>query len=320
MVDSSYKRDPLAAASEGSTAADLLTASLSRRSLLKRGALGAGAVLGGSSLLSAITAEAARAQSGLSVLSEPANDITPFAQIFQIAEIAEQLAVTFYSNGVANAGTLGLSGPELDAIKAAGIEEQIHHDFFAVITGTNPIAPTTFSFPAGSKTFSDLATFIFTQQALELVFDSAFLAAVRELSHQDAHRAAQIAAQVACVEAEHRALGREILTRHGITTMQAPMVALGAGDILNPPPTPTVPATITTSPADNLAFAPVFFDAVGDAPATVAAAGFLSATAGNSYSYQPIDFKSPTYNTVFANIYFQTPTINVSSQPTTPSM
>jgi len=31
------------------------------------------------------------------------------------------------------------------------------------------------------------------------------------------------------------------------------------------------------------------------APKTVAAAGFLSPTAGNSYPYHPIDFKSSTY-------------------------
>lgn len=264
-------------------------------------------------------AESARASGGLSALAEPGGGPTPFMTIFQIAEIAEQLAVTFYSNGVANASALGLSANDLAEIKAAGIEEQIHHDFFATITGVNPIQPTTFSFPAGSKTFTDLQTFIFTQQALEFVFDSAFLAAVRELSMLGAHRAAQIAAQIACVEAEHRALGRDILAGHGITSVMAPPVqlALGPGDILNPPPDPAVPAAFSTVPADNLAFFPVFFDHVGDAPATVKAAGFLSPTTGNSYTYQPIDFTSSAYSSVYANVYFRTPTINVGAHPVT---
>jgi len=303
---------------DGAAAAEQLMGSFSRRGLLKRGAIGGGAVLGGGSLLSALMAESARASTALSVLSEPSG-ATPFLKIFQIAEVAEQLAVTFYSNGVANAKALGLTSVELNQIKAAGIEEQIHHDFFAAITGTNPIAPTTFSFPGGAATFTDLATFIYTQQALEFVFDSAFLAAVRELSVQGAHRAAQIAAQIACVESEHRVLGRDILARHGIKTVKTPPVnlALGPGDVLYPPPDPAVPAEFSTDPADNLAFVPVFFDSVGDAPRTVAAAGFLSPKPGNSYSYHKIDFKSSTYASVYANVYFRSPTINVGAHPIT---
>jgi len=292
--------------------ATLLTSLMSRRTLLKRASVTGGVALSAGGIFSALAAEGAYAGQSLSVLAEP-DDVTPFNEIFKIAETAEQLAITFYSNGVANAGALGLSATELASIKAAGIEEQIHHNFFASITGVDPIQPTTFSFPAGSKTFTDLATFIFTQQVLEFVFDSAFLAAVRELSHLRAHRAAQIAAQIACIESEHRVLGRAILVDHGITSMTTPKAPVTG--VLNPPPNPPPGPTIPTVPANNLVFAPVFIEAVKDAPALVAKAGFLSPVAGNTYSYTPIDPTSSTYSTVFDGIYFRDPTINLGDEP-----
>ncbi len=290
--------------------ATLLTSLVSRRTLLKRASVTGGVALSAGGIFSVLAAEAAQADASFSVLTEP-DDVTPFGQIFKIAETAEQLAITFYSNGVANAGNLGLSANELAYIKAAGIEEQIHHDFFASITGVDPIQPTTFSFPAGSKTFTDLATFIFTQQVLEFVFDSAFLAAVRELSRLRAHRAAQIAAQIACIESEHRVLGRAILAAHGITSMTAPKPDVRGR--FNPPPSHPPGPTIPTVPANNLAFQPVFIEAVKDAPALVAKSGFLSPVAGNSYSYTPIDPTSATYSVVFDGIYFREPTINLGT-------
>jgi hypothetical protein len=309
---------------EGERATARLVGSImSRRALLQRGAVGA-AALSGAGLFSTLAAEAARAQesSGPGVLAEPSN-VTPALQIFQIATIAEQLAVTLYENAVANAGALGLGAVDLAIIKAAGIEEQIHHDFFTAVVGLlshsappTTIGPTTFSFPFGQKTFSDLTTFIATQQALEGVFDSAFLAAIRELSHQGQHRAAQIAGQVACIESEHRTLGRDIATRNGISSL--PNLAAGLlskTDVFNPPPSPPIAATMPTMPPDDWAFAPVFIEAVADAPALVKAGGFLSPMSGNSYTYQHIDFTSGTYSDVYANVYFREPTINLGSSP-----
>jgi len=159
--------------------ANLLASTLTRRSmLLKAGAASGGlAVAGG--LFGALKAEAAQS----SILSEPP-EVTPYLTIFKVAQSAEQLAITLYRNGVANASKLGLSAQELNYFKAAGIEEQIHHTFFAGITGVavQPAA-THFSFPHGHDTFTDLKLFITAQQQLEGVFDTAFLAAVRELSH-----------------------------------------------------------------------------------------------------------------------------------------
>jgi hypothetical protein len=326
MPEPSVKSQPVWQAHDGEQASTrLLESIMSRRTMLRRGAAGA-AALSGAGLLSGLAAEAARADTagstGSGVLAEP-TDVTPALQIFQIATIAEQLAVTLYENAVANAGALGLADVDLAVIKAAGIEEQIHHDFFTAVVGLlsnsappTTIGPTTFSFPFAKKTFSDLTTFIATQQALEGVFDSAFLAAIRELSHQGQHRAAQIAGQVACIESEHRALGRDIATRHGIRTLPNPVKRLlSKTDVFNPPPSHPVPDPVPTRPPDDWAFAPVFIETVADAPALVQAAGFLSPVSGNSYSYQHIDFTSRSYGEVYENIFFREPTINLGSSP-----
>ncbi len=173
--------------------------------------------------------------------------------ILTVARTAEQLAVTFYSNGIANADKMGITGDDLTYLKAALVEEQIYQQFFAANGGQS--LATTFSFPKGASTFTDLNTFISTQQQLEGVFDSAFLAAIMEFAQLGRPDLAQIAGQVACIEAEHRALGRSI------------------GKL---------------SPADNWAFTPVLVSSVGAAPALVQQAGYLSPVTGNSYTYQEV--------------------------------
>ena len=187
-------------------------------------------------------------------------------QILSIAATAERLAVTFYSHGVKHHQRLGLRGEQLDWIEAALAEEQIHELFF-VANGGVPIT-STFSFPKGAKTFTDLKTFIATQQQLEGVFDSAFLAAIKEFAYLGQPRLAQIAGQIACIESEHRVLGRVI------------------GKL---------------SPADNWAFAPVFVESVSDAPALVTAAGYLSPKPGNTYTYQQVGtaYEGAMYTTPF---------------------
>jgi hypothetical protein len=186
----------------------------------------------------------------------PSRPVAPddaIVQILTIARTAEQLAVTFYSNGIANADKLGITGDDLAYLKAALVEEQIHQQFFTA-NGGQSLADT-FSFPKGAQTFEDLKTFIETQQQLEGVFDSAFLAAIREFADMGRPDLAQVAGQVACIEAEHRALGRAI---GGLT------------------------------PADNWAFTPVLIARVADAPQVVQDAGYLSPTSGNSYQYHEV--------------------------------
>ncbi len=185
--------------------------------------------------------------------------------IFTIAQVAEQLAVTFYSNGVksAQAGTLkdagkkGLDEAELDYLRAALIEEQLHQLFFASQTHVAVQTPNRFNFPA--NTFTDLATFIGIQQTLEGVFDSAFIAAVYELTLLGHPDLARIACQIAMIESEHRVLGRDILISHGLQA--------------------------ATDPADNWTYAPQLLANVGAAPGVVSAAGFFNAQNTGSYAY-----------------------------------
>ncbi len=222
----------------------------SRRSLLKGAAAGAAGVTGlavaGGTLLSQFTGVHAAA-------AYDPNCVTPIADILTIARTAERLAVTFYTNGLNHADRLGISGADKQYIRAALIEEQIHELFFASAGGK--YLASTFSFPHGEETFENLKLFIETQQQLEGVFDSAFLAAVKEFGLQGHPELSQVAAQIACIESEHRALGRAI-----------------GGYV----------------PADNWAFTPVLIGKVGDAPALVAKAGYLSPVKDNSYTYHQV--------------------------------
>ena len=203
--------------------------------------------------------------------AEAAHNADAVKAILTVARTAEQLAITFYENGILNAGQLGLNYVDQMDLIAAAKEEQLHQEFFTAGGGAS--LADTFSFPHGARTFTDLETFIATQQQLEGVFDSAFLAAVKEFSQLGEHRLAQIAAQIACIESEHRALGRAILGRRGFQ------------DFI---------------PADNFAYAPVLVAKVADAPGKIQEAGFLSPTAGNSFHYRRV-------NTADDNIQFRTP-------------
>jgi hypothetical protein len=239
-----------------------LSARRSRRTLLRGAAGAAGLVVAGAGVLSASPAYAKgtryvspaggdQSQQQYRLSSQRADSIV---DILTVARTAEQLAVTFYTNGIANASKLGITGDNLAYLKAALVEEQIHQQFFTA-NGGKSLADT-FSFPQGPQTFTDLKTFIATQQQLEGVFDSAFLAAIMEFAQLGRPDLAQIAGQIATVEAEHRALGRVI------------------GGLV---------------PADNWAFTPVLVTSVGAAPALVQKAGYLSPMSGNSYTYQQVD-------------------------------
>ncbi len=239
-----------------------LSARRSRRTLLRGAAGAAGLVVAGAGVLSASPAYA----KGTRYVSPDGGDesqqqystsrptVDSIVDILTVARTAEQLAVTFYTNGIANADKLGITGDNLAYLKAALVEEQIHQLFFTA-NGGKSLADT-FSFPQGPQTFTDLKTFIATQQQLEGVFDSAFLAAIMEFAQLGRPDLAQIAGQIATVESEHRALGRVI------------------GGL---------------SPADNWAFTPVLVTSVGAAPALVQKAGYLSPMSGNSYTYQQVD-------------------------------
>jgi len=224
-------------------------------------------------LQGAVAASAAAAS--LELLSRTGHAQTPESAttIFSIAATAEQLAVTFYTNGVNNAAALGLTGATLDAFKAFLIEEQIHLNFF-VANGGKPLT-STFSFPKGAATFTSLANFIATQQQLEGAFDSAFIAAAYEFAQMGMPDLTRIACQIAMIEEGHRTVGRYV----------------GGLD-----------------PAEENVFAPQLVATVGDAPAVLTAAGYLSPVAGNTYTYAPADFTTASLATVYANINNKMPT------------
>jgi len=229
---------------------DSLSGPRGRRSLLKgalAGAVGATGLAVGASLLVPKNVVHAEAIGGSNC------EVDSIKTIFSVAATAERLAVTFYTNGVKHARQLGLNWASLAVFEAALVEEQIHELFF-VANGGTPLA-STFSFPHGDNTFEDLGLFIETQQQLEGVFDSAFLAAIHEFAAMGQPVLARIAGQIATIESEHRALGRFI------------------GGLV---------------PADNWAFTPVLIPSVGAAPAIVKAAGYLSPRHGNSYTYEQV--------------------------------
>ncbi|GAC1321544.1 MAG: hypothetical protein NVSMB22_07230 [Chloroflexota bacterium] len=229
--------------------------------------------------------------------AQPADTI---ATILNVAATAETLAVTFYTNGVNNAQALGLTGGALNDIKAALIEEQIHLNFFVANGGK--AAAQTFSFPKGPATFTDIGTFISTQQQLEGVFDSAFIAASYEFVQLGHPELARIAVQIAMIESEHRALGRDIANDRNVSL-----------DVM-------MAGTASPTPADNWAFAPQTIASVGAAPALVQAAGYLSPSGTNSFTFQDqtANFTSPLYADVYSRVVFRAPFVAGTPLAATP--
>jgi Ferritin-like domain len=199
------------------------------------------------------------------------SDRSAIQKIFDIAVTAERLAITTYSNGIANAAALGISGANLTFLQAALVEEQLHELFLEEL-GAQPLT-STFSYPFGAATFQNQSDFIATQQQLEGVSNSAYLAAVNDFALLSEPRLAQICAQMATIEAEHRVMGRTIM-----------------GNM----------------PENNWAFTPIFLKSISDVPAYLIAAGYGSPTTGNSYIYQQV-------STVFNGIDYLTPWVTESS-------
>lgn len=224
----------------------------SRRSMLKRiaastaGLVGVSGIVGGGIYLS---------QTGQSASAHYAtnnDDVNKkrIQDIMNIAATAEALGVVFYTRVLANANKLGLKPASRSNIQAALTEEQVHLKFL-LAHGAKQLT-TKFSFPYGADTFTNLDKFLKTQQQLEAAFVAAYLAAVKEFSQVNRPDLAQIAAQIAAVEGEHRVIGRTI----------------GA-----------------MSPANNVAFEKVTFNKVADAATALKNAGFLKPAGKNSYQY-----------------------------------
>lgn len=170
-------------------------------------------------------------------------------QILTAALVAEDLATTFYYNGLVGgviqdpnlAGPGGTATapaatgnvPNVDYLRAAYSQEISHANLLRAVGNLGTGAATdpyqTFYFPAG--TFTTLSNFVAVLEALEAAFIGAYLTAVREFSALAAQTSAavpdgpyggpysaaqleyfaQVAASIMGVEAEHRVLGGVIL-------------------------------------------------------------------------------------------------------------
>jgi hypothetical protein len=211
-----------------------------RRFLQATGVAGMGvaatALIGGSA--TTLAAQGLTPKTSSSAVQDPISKDTP-AQIFTAALIAEDLATTFYYNGLVGAVLQdpNLAGPggtvahapngdqdNVNYIRAALFEEITHANLFRSLLGiSGPAADPvqTFYFPAG--TFDTLAPFIGTLEALENAFIGAYLAAIREFARMAAVAEAgsdftsgqlsyfsQVSAAIMGIECEHRVLGRDI--------------------------------------------------------------------------------------------------------------
>lgn len=210
----------------------LLAGRLDRRRLLRQsGLLGLGAATGGLLLPNAF-AETADSQA-----KEQAADTA--TEIFTAALVAEDLATTFYYNGLvgrviddpALAGSGGGIGdvtngnlPNLQYIQAALTEEINHANLFRSLLGGSASTSDpyqTFYFPAG--TFDQIGSFLSILSALENAFIGAYLNAIQEFALMSAHAKAdgkytakelryfaKVAASIMGIECEHRVLGNVI--------------------------------------------------------------------------------------------------------------
>jgi len=160
-------------------------------------------------------------------------------EIFTAALVAEDLATTFYYNGLVGPVIMdpNLAGPggtphdpnptdsnpgNVAYLQAAFTEEIDHADLFRTLlsigsSGQDPYQ--TFYFPSG--TFNTLGPFLALLDALENAFIGAYLVAVQEfavlaVNGTNGYTAdqleyfAKVAASICAVESEHRVLGRVI--------------------------------------------------------------------------------------------------------------
>jgi hypothetical protein len=187
----------------------------------RRGFLKAGGALGGAGALMAtggFSFSRAFASGGT------ATDTT--LDILNAALTAEQLATTFYYQGVAGPRSSNLgsihNANNLNYFQAALYQEYQHASIFSslgatTLAGKDASGTPQFYFPAGS--FKNSAAYLGVLDALETAFIGAYLAAIGEWAGDSSPALAQtygftgpqlakIAGQFMGTEAEHRVLGR----------------------------------------------------------------------------------------------------------------
>lgn len=180
------------------------------RSTVSRGGFikAAGALAGAASLFGATDA------AGLNKAFAAGTCADTTTSILQAAVTAEQLATSFYYQGLAGP-TAAQLGPvhnanNLNYFQAALWEEYQHLLIVSSVGGGNGLLNTatpSFYFPTGA--FENPGTFLATLDALENAFIGAYLAAIKYWSSTSPNATLAVAAaQIMGVEAEHRALGR----------------------------------------------------------------------------------------------------------------
>ncbi|MBA3869106.1 MAG: ferritin-like domain-containing protein [Anaerolineae bacterium] len=173
---------------------DLLSKNISRRTLLKGGAaFGAIAMVGFDGAF------------GFSRVLGQAMKDDDLQTIINLASTAELFATTHYLAAIN--GKLGLADKQVQYLKAGFLAEQDHLELLMSL-GAKPVV-TEFYVP--ETLFSDQKLFAAVTEVAETAFVGAYLAATRIFSaSKDTTKYAVTTAQIACVEAEHRALAREI--------------------------------------------------------------------------------------------------------------
>jgi len=203
------------------------------------------------SLLRALAAGGAGlAFAGLSAGPTKAASDVSLERFTTLALTAEMLSVTFYSNAIAAANQLVISGADLAFLKATHAAEQDHVTVFQLLGG-QPLT-NTFSLPAGAATFSDRGAFVQTILALETASVGAYMTAVLLFAGGGRADLAQLAARIGSVEGEHRVLARRL-----------------AG----------------LAPANDRSIEDNPYSSLEDLAAKVQGAGFFGPQPGNSFTY-----------------------------------
>jgi rubrerythrin len=181
-------------------------AGIHRADLLKRAAVGGGAILGSSALLGMLPSVASAASTGRSARSSAASD----AAILNFALTLEYLEAAFYAEGVSKAG---LSGKDMVFAKTVAKDEAQHVAFLKSALGSMAVAKPTFDFKGttGAKT-----SFLKTAMVLEDTGVSAYAGAAPSITNKKTLAAAL---SVHSVEARHAAWVRDIL---GVTPAPVP--------------------------------------------------------------------------------------------------
>ncbi len=168
---------------------------LSRRSLLK-----------GSALLSGGAFLTFNQVFGFSRVLGQAMKDDDTTTIINLASTAELFATTHYLAAINGAADIKLDARQVDYLKAGFLAEQDHLELLMSL-GAKPVV-TEFYVP--EKLFSDKALFAAVTEVAETAFVGAYLAATRAFSNAGAPQFAVTTTQIAAVEAEHRALARQI--------------------------------------------------------------------------------------------------------------